>query len=183
MNINWVLTDTTSIDPTVDIDRLKALGPFWGGWPTWRSYGTDNVVCHDSSQARSLVNNNFHSRCNLYVPSSVYQEIDRPTGVKLYQGEFNHLIDHPNDIVSMHLASGVSDVVLLLGFDLTQKPNPDDKLQFHKWHNYRNYFCQIVKTSESVQWVLLDQPSEIDKDLKKIPNLQFDTLENILTQF
>jgi len=183
MKINWVLADTTVIDPTIDVDQLKGIGPIWGGWKTWRSYSTDNVVCYDIGQARNLVNNSFHTRCNLHIPASSYQELNRPAGVKLYQGEFNQLIDHPDDIVSMHLASGSSDIVLLLGFDLTQKTDISDKLQGHKWHNYKQYFRQIVVDSDSVQWVLLDQQGDIDKDLEKIPNLQFDTLDNILSQF
>lgn len=183
MKINWVLADNLAIDPTINLDHLKNIGPFWGGWQTWRGYNTDNVVCHDVSQARSLINNNFHTRCNLHIPASVYQEIDRPAGVKLYQGEFNQLVDYPNDIVSMHLASGSSDIVLLLGFNLSQKLDTVDKLQSHKWQNYKNYVRQIIQSSSSVQWVLLDQLGEIDKDLEKISNLQFDTLQNILSQF
>jgi hypothetical protein len=183
MKINWVLSDTVLVDPTIDIDLLKNIGPFWGGWQTWRSYNTDNVVCHDIARARNLINNNFHARCNLHVPAVAYQDLGRPTGVKLYQGEFVQMVDHPDDIVSMHLATGSSDIVLLLGFDLTQKAQIDDKLQMHKWHNYKNYVRQIITNSSAVQWVLLDQMSEIDKDLQNIPNLQFDTLKNILSQF
>ena len=44
MNINWVLADQVVLDPTVDIDAMKAIGSFWGSWRTWRAYGTDNVI-------------------------------------------------------------------------------------------------------------------------------------------
>mgnify|MGYP003353248558 CR=1 FL=1 len=30
MNISWVLADSCVIDPTVDIDTLKEIGPIWG---------------------------------------------------------------------------------------------------------------------------------------------------------
>lgn len=182
MRINWVIADTAILDPTVDIDILKSIGPFWGGWQTWRSYNTDNVVCHDISQARNLVNNNFHTRCNLHIPASAYQELNRPKGIKLYQGDFNQLIDHPDEIVSMHLATATSDLVLLLGFNLTKESTTSDKLQSHKRHNYNNYFRQIIESSNPVQWVLLDQSGEVDEHLKKIPNLQFDTLSKVLAQ-
>ena len=181
MKINWVLSDSVVIDPTLDIDQLKNIGPFWGGWQTWRSYATDNVVCYDNSQARILVNSNFHTRCNLHLPSASYLDLGRPAGVKLYQGEFNQLLDNPDDIVSMHLAASAGDIVLLLGFNLTE-PDTTDKLQLHKWHNYKNYFRQIINDSTNVQWVLLDQTHKIDKELKKVSNLQFDTLKNVLAQ-
>jgi len=181
MKINWVLSNTVVIDPTINLDDLKNIGPLWGGWRTWRSYSTDNVVCHDISQAMKLVNNNFHTRCNLHLPAAAYQELGRPTGVKLYQGEFNQLIDNPDDIVSMHLASTVGDIVLLLGFDLSDVSSTD-KLQIHKRHNYKNYFRQIINDSSNVQWVLLDQLPNIDPEFKKVSNLQFDTLNNVLLQ-
>jgi len=183
MKISWVLADNVIIDPTVDISALKNIGPLWGGWKTWRSCSTDNVVCHDVNQARSLISSKFHNRCNLHVPDSAFQNLGRPDNVKLYQGEFNRMVDNPDDIVSMHLATGSSDVVLLLGFDLTVRPVTKDKLQNHKWHNYKSYFRQIIRDSESIQWVLLDQSAELEDDLKEIPNLQFDTLANILSQF
>jgi hypothetical protein len=180
MRINWVVADSTIIDPSVDIDRLKALGPMWGGWKTWRSCSTDNVVCHDIAQARNLVNNNFHTRCNLHIPADAYQELDRPSGVKLYQGNFTQLIDRPDEIVSMHLASSVSDIVMLLGFELLQKPEATDKLNLHKYHNYTNYFRQIIESSNPVQWVLLDQAINKDNYLTGLTNIQFDNLSNIL---
>ena len=54
MKITWVLADSAEVNPAIEIERLKNIGPFWGGWRTWRSYSTDNVVCHDSSQARTI---------------------------------------------------------------------------------------------------------------------------------
>ena len=109
MRITWVLADTAQLDPTIDIAELKNIGPFWGSWKTWRSWTTDNVICHDVHQARNLVVKNFHSRCNLFLPATAYQDLDRPTGVQLYQGNFHQDIDRPDDIVSMHLASKNSD--------------------------------------------------------------------------
>ena len=183
MRISWVLADATLVDATIDINQLKNIGPFWGGWRTWRSYNTDNVVCHQATDARTLVHKNFHARCNMYLPSSVYQEINRPPGVKLYQGEFHQIVDHPDDIVSMHLASANNDIVLLLGFDLTPRNLDQDKMAKHQWHNYKNYVLTIVKNNPQVQWVLIDHSPEIEKEFKDIPNLMFDTLTNILTQF
>lgn len=183
MKITWVLADSAEVNPAIEIERLKNIGPFWGGWRTWRSYNTDNVICHDESEARNLITRNFHTRCNMYLPDAVYQKVDRPNNVKLYQGEFHELVDRPDEIVSMHLAANASDIVLLLGFDLAPRLLDHDRLARHKWHNYVQYFLHIIKGNAKVQWVLLDHNNDIEKVLKDLPNLQFDTLDNVLTQF
>jgi hypothetical protein len=183
MKISWVLADAATIHPTIDIERLKSIGPFWGGWRTWRSYATDNVICHAESEAQDLVNRSFHTRCNLYVPNSAYQSIGRPPGVKLYQGDFHEIVDHPDDIVSMHLSTSNSDIVLLVGFDLQPKDLGADKLAIHKWHNYKQYVLHLVKDNPTIQWVILDHPDQIEKMFKDLPNLLFDKLDNVLTQF
>lgn len=183
MKITWVLADTAEINPAIEIERLKSIGPLWGGWRTWRSYNTDNVVCHSEEDTRSLISKNFHLRCNMYLPEEVYQNVDRPTNVKLYQGKFHELVDHPDEIVSMHLASTSSNIVLLIGFDLAPRNLDHDRLAKHKWHNYVQYFLHIIKANLDVQWVVLDHPSSIEKVLQGLPNLQFDNLDNVLTQF
>lgn len=183
MRISWVLSDTAEINPAIDIERLKNLGPFWGGWRTWRSYNTDNVICHTESEARNLISRNFHTRCNMYLQDIVYQQVDRPNNVRLYQGEFHELVDHPDEIVSMHLAAATSDIVLLVGFNLVPKTIESDKLAKHRWHNYVQYILHIIKDNPNVQWVLLDHSPDIEKVLKTLPNLLFDTLDNVLTQF
>ena len=183
MNITWALADAAQLDPSIDLVKLKNVGPIWGGWRTWRAWTTDNDVCHDIDQARNLVSKNFHTRCNMYVPAPAYQELDRPTGVQLYQGDFHQLVDHPDDIVSMHLASSTSDIVLLVGFDLQPRDLGADKLAIHKWHNYKQYVLHLIKDNPTVQWVILDHSDQIEKMFKDLPNLLFDKLDNVLTQF
>lgn len=183
MKITWSLADSAHLNPSIDIDTIKNIGPLWGGVQTWREWSTDNVVCHDLHRARDLVTRQFHTRCNMYLPASVFQELDRPSGVKLYNGEFHQAVDNPDDIVSMHLAASGSDIVLLVGFDLAGKNLDHDKLAKHKWHNYKHYIKHIILGNPTVQWVLLDQVAEIDKDLEDLPNLLFDKLDNVLTQF
>jgi hypothetical protein len=183
MKITWVLSDAAQLDPTVDLQTLKNVGPLWGGWRTWRIWSTDNVVCHDVDQAQNLVSNNFYTRCNMYVQSTAYQRLNRPAGVQLYQGNFHQMVDSPDDIVSMHLAAANSDIVLLVGFDLQTRDFGADKLAAHKWHNYKYYVLHIIKDNPGVQWVILDHPGSIEKMFKDLPNLLFDTLTNVLTQF
>jgi hypothetical protein len=121
MKISWVLSDRVELDPTVDIDKLKNIGAFWGSWRTWRAYQTDNVLCNDFNKADELLKRAFHAVCNLYIPNTHYATLNRPTGVKLYEGKFLHDVDHQEEIVALHLAASVTDIVLLLGFDFSEQ--------------------------------------------------------------
>jgi hypothetical protein len=180
MNINWVLADSIVLDPTVDTAQLKNIGSLWGSWCTWRSCQTDNVICNDPVKSTELIKREFQKTCNFYIPNSVYQQLNRPTGVRLYEGEFVHDVDHQDDIVAMHLAAGSSDIVLLLGFDLAEKqPNPD-KLLEHRARNYRGLIRQAMIDNRHVQWVLVDHPDTVMKDLVDLPNLSTDTMDTVL---
>lgn len=180
MKINWVMADSVATDPTLDIDKIKNIGPIWGGWKTWRSCQTDNVICHDMNDARKLISKNFHLKCNMYLPHAAYHELNRPENVKLYQGDFHLDVQHADEIVSMHLAANNCDIVLLMGFDLTEKKLDDDKLAKHQWHVYKNYIRQIIADRSDIQWVILDTPGTISLDFKKLSNLQLDTITSVL---
>ena len=114
MNICWVLADSAVLDPTQDLEQLKQIGPFWGSWKTWRAYSTDNVICHDQIKANELLARAFQVTCNFYIPNQVYETLDQPKGVHVYQGDFTHDVEHREQIVAMHLAASRSDIVLLL---------------------------------------------------------------------
>lgn len=180
MNISWVLANRAQIDPTVEIHRLKELGSFWGGWQTWRNCQTDNVICYDTAKASELIHRSFHIQCNFYIPNSVYATLDRPTGVRLFEGDFIHDLDNHEEIVAMHLATANSDIVLLLGFDFGEQPKLADQLAEHRAHNYRSLTRQVLMDHPEIQWVVIDHPHEIRKDLQDLPNLGKDTLVNIL---
>lgn len=180
MNINWVLATGTQVDPVVDINRLKELGSFWGSWRTWRGCQTDNVVCHDMSRAKELIDRSFHLNCNFYIPNSFYASLDRPAGVKIYEGDFVHEVDNQEDIVAMHLAASMSEIVLLLGFDFGEQTKLEDRLAEHRAYNFRNLTRQVIVNHPNVQWVVIDHYRELRKDLQDLPNLGQDTLSNII---
>ena len=182
MKICWVIADQAYLDPTVDISQLKNIGPFWGGWRTWRSWNTDNVVCYRSDEAAHLVEKNFHTKCNLYLPATTAEHIQIPPGVRLYQGSFHQEVDQPDEIVSMHLASAHNDIVLLYGFDLRPKNFNEGEAKL-KWHNFKNYVKHIFVGNTNVQWVILDHSPDLESELQGIDNIQFDTVANIVAQF
>lgn len=180
MKISWVLSDRLELDPTQDIQALKNVGPFWGSWRTWRAYQTDNVICHSQFKASELIQRNFQTHCNFYIPKSVYSALDQPTSVGLYEGEFMHDLDHHEEIVALHLAATDSDIVLLLGYDLSEQEKMVDKLQEHKAHNYRSLLKQAIKNFPTVQWVWIDHAGHLRKDLTELENLTTDTMVNVI---
>lgn len=181
MRINWLLADDFLPDPTVDLEQLKSIGSFWGGWRTWRACQTDNVICNDFAKAGELIRRDFHKTCNLYIPEKQYLALDRPVGVKLYQGRFEQEVDRADEIVTMHLAASQSDILLLLGFDWQPKEKSTDVLTNHRAQVTRNLIKQIIKDSPAVQWVLIDHPVNLIKELEGLENLTLDSLNNVFT--
>lgn len=182
MNIQWVLADNLILDPTADMTKMKEAGAFWGSWKTWRAYNTDNVICHDMQKAQELVKRAFQAVCNLYIPNSVYNKIDRPQSVKLYEGDFmGHDVYNQDEIVAMNLAGSVCEVVLLAGFDWSPKEENPDKNQAIRDRNYYGLIEQAIKSRPDVQWILVDHVGEIRPQLKQYTNLDKDSLENVLT--
>ena len=180
MNISWVLADSAMADPTVDISELKRLGAFWGSWRTWRAWQTDNVICHDQSKVDELIKRNFQRNCNFYIPNSVYATLNRPDGVRLYEGAFVHDVDRQEEIVALHLSAATSDIVLLFGFDLTKLEPSTDRLLAHKAHHHRNHIRQAIKDFDQVQWAIVDHKGEIDTNLAILPNVVTDSLQAVL---
>ena len=181
MNIQWVLANDLVLDPTADIMRMKRGGAFWGSWKTWRAYNTDNVICHDSTKAQELIKRAFQATCNFYIPNSAYTLLNRPQGVRLYEGDFmGHDVDNQDELVAMNLAASICDVILLLGFDWTEKEKKADKFEEVKARNYRGLVTQAIKSTPHVQWILVDHPGELREELAELPNIGNDTFDNVL---
>jgi len=181
VNIAWVLADSATFGPEINIERLKQIGSFWGSWRTWRGCETDNVICNDLAKAADLLKRNFQTDCNFYLPNGSYQSLNRPVGVKLYEGTFVHDVDRQDEIVAMHLAAAANDIVLLLGFNLSEPAVNPDKLLEHRARNYRGLIRQAMADNSHVQWVLVDHPDPVMKDMANLPNLTVDTMESVLT--
>ena len=180
MNINWVLSNSTDLDPTVNVTQMKDCGSFWGGWRTWRSCATDNVICHEVAKANELIKRAFHTECNFYIPRSNYDILNKPVGVKIYEGEFIHDVDNQEEIIAMHLSASTSDIVLLLGFNFSATDKNTDRLAEHRAHNYRNLTRQVIVDNPTVQWVAINHPGEFRTDLQDLENLSQDSLDNVL---
>lgn len=180
MRINWVVADSTILPPDVDVAALKDIAAIWGGWRTWRGCSTDNVICNDMSNANELLKRKMNEQCNMYVPSSLYTQLDRPKNVQLYQGQFTFEIDNKDELISIQLVSGQSDLVLLLGFDWTEKPKSADRLTAHRATNYQRFIKDAIGGNPNVQWVLVDHKGEVMSELAEFENLTIDSLENVI---
>lgn len=180
MNVNWILSDRAFLDPGIDIASLKEIGSVWGSWRTWRAYQTDNVICHDFQKGHDLIKRCLQNYCNLYLPNENYIKLNKPSNVKIYEGDFVHDVESQEEIVVLHLAASVSDIVLMLGFDFGEPVALPDRLQEHRAHNYRHLVKQAIKNHSNTQWVLVDHEHSIMKDWKDLSNLTTDTLSNVL---
>jgi hypothetical protein len=178
--ISWVLADSVVLDPTQNIEDFKRIGTFWGSWRTWRACNTDNVICHDQVKASELVQRNFQNLCNLYIPNSAYVSLDRPDNVKVYAGEFVHDVIRQEEIVAMHLAATTSDIVLMLGWNLTERTPETDRLQNNQAQHHRSLVKQAFLEYNHVQWVIVDHEGAVDPNLAEMDNVVSDTLSTVL---
>jgi hypothetical protein len=180
MRVNWVAADATVIAPDVDVTAIKDIASIWGSWRTWRGCSTDNVICNDVGKARELLKRNMNEMCNMYIPDSMYVELDRPKAVRLFGGKFTFEVDNQDELIAIQLVSTQSDIVLLLGFDWTEKPKSTDRLTEHKATNYRRFVIDAIQNNPDVQWVLVDHEGELMPELANFENLTQDTLENVI---
>lgn len=178
--ISWVLSDSAVLDPTLDLQDLKQVGSFWGSWKTWRAYQTDNVICHDQTKSAELIKRNFQTMCNFYIPDSVYASLDRPDGVNVYAGEFVYDVIRQEEIVAMHLAATTSDIVIMLGWDLTKLVTDADRLTANRVQHHRSLIRQAFINYYQTQWVIVDHAGEIDPNLINLDNMVVDNLSSVL---
>jgi hypothetical protein len=180
MNVNWVFASAWQPAPDLDIENLYNTGPSWGSWKTWRLCRTHNVICHDLAQARSLVERQFQTKCNLYVPQAHYNLLQRPANVKLYQGDYQQVVNDIEDIVALHLATVNADIVLITGFDVGPRTEFDNAADKSKWKNQTGLVFGAIKSAANVQFVLVDHPAELHSNFSQLSNITCDKLKNVL---
>jgi hypothetical protein len=179
MRVSWIIADDAVLAPGVDSDQLKAVGSLWGGWRNQRAYQIDNVVCNDLRRTMTLVQHGIHQRCNLYVSRPNHLTLGSPEGMQVYEGEFMHELDRQDEIVTLHLAAGQSDIILLLGFDWQPYVANTDALLELRAHNYRQLVRHVVQDNPDTQWVLVDHPPKLMPELANLDNLTVDNLNNV----
>jgi len=177
MEISWVLSEDYN-DPIVKSEQLKDIGSTWGSWKTWRSWSTDNVLCADNTKAQDLIKRAFHSVCNFYIPQKSYILLNRPTGVRVFEGDFPDDFTKQEDVIAIHLCSQ-SELVLCMGFNLQEVTETDPKAKFLA-KSYETAIRAVMKNNPNTQFVFIDHPGELDKSLKDLENISCDSYENVL---
>jgi len=174
MNIAWLFAENTVLPPTTPVQAMRDLAPIWGSWRTQRSYQSDNVVCWDPTQADKLCRQGYAKTCNLYIPETVYQQLDKPAGVRVFGGGFDFAVDSVDDIIATHLVASVADVILMVGFDLEAKTKPSASR-----NNYIGILAQAIGDSGK-QWVIIDHHTDFAEPIQKLSNITSDLLPNVL---
>jgi len=159
MRIAWIVGQS---DQNYDVAALKAIGPLWGTWQSWRKFKTDNVVVTDFSKAVDLTGRAFHSVCNLYLPEDLYQAAQRPAGVRLFARPAG-----AGDLAAlMGVVATVADIVLIIGLR-PGSPNEEREVK------------SIVLAHPNIQWVSLDATEPFFGG-NAPPNCLVDTTANVL---
>jgi len=108
--------------------------------------------------------------------------LGNPSRVNQYQGNFEHDVDHAEDIVALHFVSAVSDLVLLVGFDFGKIVTPTDKSAQTKILNYHGLVRAVINDSP-IEWIAIDHLPDLGPIYQGIPNITCDTMENVLQLF
>ena len=131
-------------------------------------------MCWDPTQAEKLCRQGYAKICNLYIHEKVYQQLDRPVGVRAFGGGFDFEVDSVDDIIATHLVASVADVILMVGFDLEAKTKPAASR-----NNYIGILAQAIGAS-SKQWVIIDHHTDLAEPIQKLSNITRDLLPNVL---
>ena len=174
MIINWVLADNFIVDPTINVDDLKRIGSFWGSWKTYRTGSTDNAICYDAIQSKSLIAGKFHDMCNFYVRQDAFGPADLPKNVRVFGGNFQHDVENTDEIIAIHLASASADIVLLYGFDWSEEALAKTS------EHYRGLTLNALKSNPDTQYVFVDHTKDIHPKYAELDNVTKDVLANIL---
>ena len=110
------------------------------------------------------------------------QKLKLPDGLTVAISSGNTIAPEsdPRPAVAMHLAATTSDIVLMLGYDLSKLHLPEDRLEANRLQHHRNMIKQALIMYETVQWVIVDHTADIDSSLQDLPNLVTDSLASVL---
>lgn len=179
MKITWVIDQDAIARPNTNLAKMKDLGSTWGSWATWKEWKTDNIVAYDYAKTADLVRRKYQDYSNLYIQENYYNQLNRPTNVKLYNGSFDTDFSNQEQVMAMILTAATADVVILLEFNLNPEM-PTDPYQRHLKKNYQTAVTRALMTFPNTQWVFVDPIGEINNTITELPNVSCDTMENVL---
>jgi hypothetical protein len=161
------------------VSLIKNKVPVWSALTQWYTWQADNIVINSFAEATSALTRQLQTKSNLYLPESLYVDLSRPYGVHLYGGSYVEEVDNAEQIIAMHLTGATNDIILLLGFDLSEY-DITDKYQSHKRKKYINYFLTVIAMHPNTQWVCVNHNGPLDSRLTSASNLLLDSSDNVL---
>jgi len=178
MNIYWVIAEEIQ-DDIIDPEFISTVASSWGSYKTWQAYKTDNCISNELANTNELLQRGFETVCNLWIPEAQFSELGRPGGVHLFGGTFNREDNQYNtNVVSMHLACSSADIVLMLGFDMSEIDSSEDNALIDRKNYYLN-MSRFFKEHPEVQFVLVNNINGISKMFEDIPNLSSDSADAV----
>lgn len=168
MRTAWVISESMQLLPTKTYGKLQDIAPTWGSWCTWREFNTDNCTCGEIRKAQELLSRAFQGVTNFYLPSSYYQELGKPLGVKTFEGSPRIDVELQDDVIATSIASQQYDLVLMLGFDLSQP------------EAYSDQMYAIIQGNADCQFVQIDAVKTPPERYQNLTNFTCDTYENVL---
>lgn len=181
MKVAWCFASGCTIDPTIDIEQVQKIGTTWGSWKTWRSCDTENVVCYDFKKAGELNKRALQAVTNLYMPQDFYSRLNRPSGIKYFEGTYLEELDEIEDIISIHLAAASKvSIVLLLGYSW-EIPQNIDPVETHKIKNYYGMLRSAIANNPQIQFVAVEvQENQVDSAYTQLENFTCDSMQTVL---
>jgi len=179
MRVNWILGIDAPVLDSATVEGMKDVAPIWSGTSRMQPGVADNLVCHDLIRGELMLRKRYDMIYNLYVTHRL-QNLGIDSQASYYQGQFDGAITAIEDIICLHLVASISDLVILVGFDLeTQAAAPESEAK----RNRLGMIRQLMTNDQDLQWILVQDASGLDPAFGDLPNVSCDALENVLHYF
>jgi|LakMenEpi03Aug12_release.lakeMendotaPanAssembly.Ray.scaffolds.fasta_scaffold157823_2 hypothetical protein len=164
LNIAWCIGSFVQEYSLPRIQQIKTLNPTWGGWYTYNFANTNNVICYNDKLAAQLIEKHWQDVCNLWVKDAVWRE-----GLYKFAGQISHPIEHPEDIIAVHLASQ-NDLCILIGYNA----QTDDQ-------DYLGLLHAAITAYPDCQFIWVNDLALPEIPWATVTNLTCDNFENVLS--
>lgn len=115
------------------------------------------------------------------MPQDFYSRLNRPSGIKYFEGTYLEELDEIEDIISIHLAAASKvSIVLLLGYSW-EIPQNIDPVETHKIKNYYGMLRSAIANNPQIQFVAVEvQENQVDSAYTQLENFTCDSMQTVL---
>lgn len=180
MKISWLLAHGYDAEASAGSHPMKEIGSLWGSWTTWRNCQTDNVISAELDKSQQLLMRAFNAVCNFWINKNHFSALGRPTNVQQFDDNHPEVLDHREDIIAAELVSQRYDLILAVGFNLSNSDLDLDDYEKIKKSNYNKSMLKIISENPGTQWVFVDHSNKLCDEIKNLENVTCDKMENVL---